>query len=225
LAAVGGLLRRPAAWGVAWVLLAAMISFYMVGQFRPRAEGPAARWPNPGIEIEPVGEILGPAAVIQEVVPESDGLIGVGVVLSTGGRSDLPGEVIIRLKANPGYAEDLAAYRRPLSEVKDGELLTVRFGPLPGVAGKRLFLVVGTSGASRGRTITALRTRTEAYPQGRLFVNGRPTPGDLVFSLQYPRSIPEVWATVAGSRVGLLGPALLLAYVAAVSGVLSFLAR
>jgi hypothetical protein len=225
LAAVGGLLRRPAAWGVAWVLLAAVISFYMVGQFRPRAEGPAARWPNPGIEIEPVGEILGPVAVIQEVVPESDGLIGVGVVLSTGGRSDLPGEVIVRLKANPGYEEDLAVYRRPLAEIKDGELLTVRFGPLFGVAGKRLFLVVGTSGASRGRTITALRTRTEAYPQGRLFVNGRPTPGDLAFKLEYSRNATEIWATITGSQIGVLAPALLVTYVVAVFSILNLLTR
>jgi len=225
LAAVGGLLRRPAAWGLAWVLLAAVISFYMVGQFRPRAEGPAARWPEPGTEIEPVGELLGPAAVIQEVVPDADGLIGVGVVLSTGGRSDLPGEVIIRLKANPGYEEDLAAYRRPLSEVKDGELLTVRFGPLSGVAGKRLFLVVGTSGAGRGQTVTALRTRTEAYPQGRLFVNGRPTPGDLAFTLEYARNATEVWATVTGSQIGVLTPALLVAYVVSVFSILNLLPR
>lgn len=195
----------------------------MLGQFRPRAEGPAARWPNPGAEVEPVGELIGPAAVIQEVVPESDGLIGVGVVLSTGGRSDLPGEVIIRLKANPGYEEDLAVYRRPLSEVKDGELLTMKFGPLSGVAGRRLFLVVGTVGAGRGQTITALRTRADVYPQGRLFVNGQPTPGDLVFALQYPRDLPAIWATLTGSRAGLLAPALVVAYVAAVFGALGFL--
>ncbi len=223
--AAGGVLRRPAVWGLAWVVLAGVISFYMLGQFKPRLEGPAARWPNPGLEVEPVGEIIGPAAVIQEVVPESDGLIGVGVTLSTGGRPDLPGEVIIRLKANPGYEEDLAAYRRPLAEVKDGEFLTAKFGPLSGVAGRRLFLVVGTSGTGRGQTVTALRTRADTYPQGRLFVNGRPTPGDLVFALQYPRDLPEVWATLTGSRAGLLGPMLLATYTVAVVGLLGLLTR
>lgn len=223
--AAGGILRRPAAWGLAWVVLAGVISFYMLGQFRPRLEGPAARWPNLGFGVEPAGEIIGPTAIIQEVVPESDGLIGVGIMLSKGGRPDLPGEVIIRLKANPGYEEDLATYRRPLAQVKDGELLTAKFGPLSGVAGRRLFLVVGTSGADRGRTVTALRTRADTYPQGRLFVNGRPTPGDLVFALQYRRSRSEIWATLTGSRFGLIGPLLAAMYVAGVFMLLRLIAR
>lgn len=212
MAAVGGILRRPAAWGLAWMVLAAVISWQMLTQFRPRVEGPGARWPNLGFEAEPLGEIIGPAAVIQEVVPESDGLSGIGVVFATYGRSDLPGEVIIRLKANPGYAEDLVTYRRPLAEVKDGEPLKVRFGPLSGVAGRRLFLVIESPEATRGRAITALKSGTDVYPAGRLFVNGRPVPGDLAFSLEYPRSLPEVFTALAGSRFGLLGPALALAY-------------
>lgn len=216
MAAVGGILRRPAAWGLAWVVLAAVVSWQMLTQFRPRMEGPAARWPNPGFEVEPVGEIIGPAAVIQEVVPESDGLSGIGVVFATYGRSDLPGEVIIRLKANPGYAEDLVTYRRSLAEVKDGEPLKVKFGPLSGVAGRRLFLVVESPEATRGRAITALRSKTDVYPAGRLFVNGRPAPGDLAFSLEYPRSLTEVFTALARSRFGLPGPALAAAYLAGV---------
>ena len=222
--AVGGILGRPATWGLVWVVLAVVISWQMLTQFRPRVEGPAARWPNPGLEAEPVGEIIGPAAVIQEVVPDADGLRGIGVVLATYGRSDLPGEVIIRLKANPGYAEDLVTYRRPLAEVKDGELLKVKFGPLSGVAGRRLFLIIESPGAARGRAVTALRSKTDVYPAGRLFLNGRPVPGDLVFSLEYPRSFSEAASTLTGNRFGLLGPILAAAYIAGVFALLGLTA-
>jgi len=128
----------------------------------------------------PTGEITRENAVAQEFVPDHDDLSGVKVLMATWGRHNRC-EIIVRVR-RAGVEADMANARFACAQVKDNDWVRLDFPPVSDSRGKRFLVSVESPDGAAGNALTAWKASLAGiYPDGTLFVGGRPTPGALAF--------------------------------------------
>lgn len=113
-----------------------------------------------------------------------DGLSGIGVVIGTFGRRNTA-TLRLHLRDNPGATSDLFSVEVPTHSLRDGQLVTFRFPPITGSAGRWFYLVAESVDGVPGDAITLWATGRADHAHGQRYEDGLPSTSHLVISLEF----------------------------------------
>ena len=146
------------------------------------------------------GEIWGPHTVGQTFVSHRARLSGVDVLLATYARENTQ-PLIFHLKSSPSSAEDLATIVADPEEIENCVFYRFAFPPLPDSKDRSYFFLLESPTSRPGDAFTAMHCPVDAYPEGRLYIDGQPQEGDLAFRTFYDYTLGamarDVWNGVA----------------------------
>ncbi len=148
------------------------------------------------------GEIWGPHTVGQTFVSRQARLSGVDVLLATYARENTQ-PLIFHLKSSPSSAEDLATVVADPEEIENCVFYRFAFPPLPDSKGRSYFFLLESPTSRPGDAFTAMHCPVDAYPEGRLYIDGQPREGDLAFRTFYDYTLGamarDVWEGIAAN--------------------------
>ncbi len=113
-----------------------------------------------------------------------DGLSGIGVVIGTFGRRNTA-TLRLHLRDNPGATVDLYSVEVPMHTLKDGQLVTFRFPPITGSAGRWFYLVAESPNGVPGDAATLWATERAESVQGQRYADGLPAAAHMALSLEF----------------------------------------
>jgi len=113
-----------------------------------------------------------------------DGLSGIGVVIGTFGRRNTA-TLCLHLRDNPGATVDLYSVEVPTHSLKDGQLVTFRFPPITGSAGRWFYLVAESPDGVPGDAATLWATERAETIHGQRYADGLPAAAHMDLSLEY----------------------------------------
>ncbi len=141
------------------------------------------------------GELLDGHLFGQTFTPEHDGLSRIDLYTATYARENTQ-PVIFRISSAPGeQGEALLRLELPAAQISNSGPTVITFPPLPDTAGKRLYFSIESPGSRAGDAITVYREEGDIYPDGRMYVDGEATEGDLAFIAYTEESftLGDVW--------------------------------
>jgi len=130
----------------------------------------------------------------QTFTPHSDGLYRIDLYTATYARENTHA-VIFRIQAEPGAAQDLVHVELTPAQISNSGPTVITFAPLAETAGKTLYFSIESPGSAPGNAFTIYRNEKDVYPDGQMFVDGQPTPGDIAF-IAYTRETftpADIW--------------------------------
>lgn len=99
------------------------------------------------------------------------------------------------LACGGGDGADLVRLELPAAEISNSGPTVITFPPLDGTAGQTLYFSIESPGSMPGDAITIYRHEQDVYPGGQMFVDGRPTGGDIAFIAytQETFTLADIW--------------------------------
>jgi GT2 family glycosyltransferase/glycosyltransferase involved in cell wall biosynthesis len=112
------------------------------------------------------------------------GLSGVRVQVETFGRRNTS-RLFLRLRDNPGASVDLFHIEIPTHNLTQGQLLALRFPPIPDSAGRAFYFVAESPDGVPGDAISLRGSARSGDLRAQRYDDGIPASGYLVMSLEY----------------------------------------
>ncbi len=128
----------------------------------------------------PVGEIYGTIQQGQTFTATADNLYQIDLFLATYARTNHQ-NVVFHLKDSPTSTNDLANLTIPASQIADNQWTSFSFTPVSNSVNHTFYFYLEAPSAQPGDAITIWSSSTDAYVEGRRYVNGLPAEGDLTF--------------------------------------------
>ncbi|MDY7079021.1 MAG: glycosyltransferase [Chloroflexota bacterium] len=128
--------------------------------------------------------LYGRRCIGQSFVARRDNLHRVDVLVATYRRPNTR-DVILHLRESPTASSDLATVQINASLIIDNSYARFTFEPQPGSRGKSYYFSVESPESATGDAIALWAYRQVDLPDARLYWNGRPRNGQLVFGLFY----------------------------------------
>lgn len=119
-----------------------------------------------------------------------DGLSGVRVQVETFGRRNTS-RLFLRLRDSPGAATDLFHIEMPTHNLSQGQLLALRFPPIPDSAGRSFYFVAESPDGVPGDAISLRGSTRPGDLRAQRYDDGIPASGYLVMGLEYNGVIGE----------------------------------
>lgn len=135
------------------------------------------------------GELELPELVIghsigQRFYSQQNGLSGVRVQVETFGRRNTS-RLFLRLRHSPGATYDIYQIEIPSHNLRDGQVLTLRFPPVPDSAGRWFYFLAETPDGVPGDAISLRGVKNLEGLRAQRYDDGIPAPGYLIMSLEY----------------------------------------
>lgn len=125
-------------------------------------------------------ELLDGHAYGQTILPHEDGLCRIDLYTATYARTNSK-PVIFRVRTTQDAAGDLVRIELPAKNISNSGPTIINFPPLIKIADQRLYMSVESPGSVPGDAVTVYRSDKDVYPDGQMYVDGKPTEGDLAF--------------------------------------------
>jgi hypothetical protein len=133
---------------------------------------------------QPVGEIISGMTVGQTFnFPYSD-LSSIDVFMADYDRSNTK-EVMFHLRDSPSSSNDIVSITINARELHGNSYYKFKFPEIHDSENKSYYFFIDSPGSVTGDAITIWSSKDDAYPQGTAYINSKPIPGDLVFSVNY----------------------------------------
>jgi len=136
------------------------------------------------LSSQPVGEVHGTRIVGQTFVASHNGLSRIDIQLATYARCNTQ-PVIFHLRSDPSAATDIATITFEAEEVVDNAYCPFRFPPIPDSQGRSFYFLFESTTSKPGDAITLWHNPDDVYPDGQIYIQGKPQSGDMVFKTFY----------------------------------------
>ncbi|MDQ3931049.1 MAG: hypothetical protein M3328_18125, partial [Chloroflexota bacterium] len=113
-----------------------------------------------------------------------NGLSGVRVQVETFGRRNTS-RLFLRVRDNPGATTDLYHIEIPTHNLSQGQVLALRFPPIPDSAGRSFYFVAESPDGVQGDAISLRATSHPGDLRAQRYDDGIPASGYLVMSFEY----------------------------------------
>jgi len=137
-----------------------------------------------GAPVRRLGELSGRRRFGQSFIAQSDNLHRIDVLVSTYGRRNTR-DVVFHLKESPTAEDDLATVLVNASLLTDNSYARFVFEPQHGSRSRSFYFCLESPGSVAGDAVTLWAYRRVDLPHSRLYRNGRPKSGQLVFGAFY----------------------------------------
>jgi len=167
-------------WGIALVVLSLfllLIFEHRAGFLTPKPIEHTVVSQHKAEEL--LGEITGDTVISQTFIAEKD-FSQIQIPFGTYGRLN---EGILEFELKE-HTNDRIIYKRSINvqTLVDGVNLNIEFPRVTGGKGTEFVLSLVSKGLKNGKTVTVWKSSTDAYPSGKLTINGKDQVGDLRFS-------------------------------------------
>ncbi len=142
----------------------------------------------------PADSLVPGVSIGQTFISHGD-LCAIGLFFGTYQRFNT-GRVLFKLKESPTSETSLYTTWIPMTDIQDNTYYTVSFPPILGSKGKTFYFELTAPEATVSNTVTLWTNQLDLYPEGQLYLNGRPVPGDAgfkVYSFASQASFEEVY--------------------------------
>jgi hypothetical protein len=142
------------------------------------------------------GELLDGHTFGQTFTLEYDGLSRIDLYTATYARENTH-LVAFVICDSPGCqaGSELLRLELPPDRISNSGPTVITFPPLPGTAGRTLYLSIESPGSVPGDAITVYREEGAVYAGGQMYVDGEPTNGDIAFITYTQESftLGDIW--------------------------------
>lgn len=142
----------------------------------------------------PADSLVPGVSIGQTFISHGD-LCAIGLFFGTYQRFNT-GRVLFKLKESPTSETSLYTTWIPMTDIQDNTYYTVSFPPIPGSKDKTFYFELTAPEATVSNTVTLWTNQQDLYPEGQLYLNGKPALGDAgfkVYSFASQASFEEVY--------------------------------
>jgi hypothetical protein len=136
------------------------------------------------ISNQPVGEISGGTTIGQTFYSTLPNLNSIDIDLATYGRSNTK-DVIFHLRERPESKNDIVTLQINAQKISNNAYYTFKFPIIKDSVNKSYYFFLESPTSVPGNAITIWSSKDDVYPDGSLYVNSNPVPGDLAFKVYY----------------------------------------
>jgi hypothetical protein len=136
-----------------------------------------------GVQLQ-LPELVAGHSLGQRFYVGENGLSGVRVQVETFGRKNTS-RLFLRLRANPGAPVDLFHIEIPTHNLSQGQMLALRFPPIPDSSGRSFYFVAESPDGVSGDAISLKGDVRPGDLRAQRYDDGIPASGYLVMSLEY----------------------------------------
>ena len=146
------------------------------------------------------GELLDGYTIGQTFTLQHDGLSRIDLYTATYARENTQG-VIFQISSAPsddvaaGVSQELVRVELAAAQISNSGPTVITFPPLLGIAGKTLYFSFESPGSVPGDAITVYMEEGDVYPGGQMYLDDKPTNGDIAFIAytQESFSFGDIW--------------------------------
>ena len=146
------------------------------------------------------GELLDGHTIGQTFTPQHDGLSRIDLYTATYARENTQA-VIFQISSAPsddvaaGVPQELVRVELGAAQISNSGPTVIAFPPLAGRTGETLYFSIESPGSAQGDAITIYREEGDVYPGGQMYLDGKPTNGDIAFIAytQESFSFGDIW--------------------------------
>lgn len=142
------------------------------------------------------GELLDGHSFGQTFITQYDGLYRIDLYTATYDRENTH-PVVFRICSFPACQgeEELLRLELPATQISNSGPTVITFPPIAGTAGHTFNFSIESPGSVPGDAITVYRNDKDVYLDGQMFIDGKPTDGDIAF-IAYTReafTAADIW--------------------------------
>ena len=146
------------------------------------------------------GELLDGGSFGQTFLPQHDDLSRIDLYTATYARENTQA-VIFQISSAPsddvaaGVPQELVRVELGAAQISNSGPTVIAFPPLAGRTGETLYFSIESPGSAQGDAITIYREEGDVYPGGQMYLDGKPTNGDIAFIAytQESFSFGDIW--------------------------------